>query len=112
RDGGEGRADPRPRYRDDRAAGRGDEGNGQRVQRGRARAALGDVEARPQKARGHLVLPVPLDPGIETLVADEGRLRQLLHNLLTNATEALEGRRGGEIAVRTLLSGPSGGRAG
>jgi nitrogen fixation/metabolism regulation signal transduction histidine kinase len=42
-----------------------------------------------------------LDPAASTLVADQGRLRQLLHNLLTNAVEALEGRPGGDILVST-----------
>jgi len=31
-------------------------------------------------------------------------LRQLLHNLLTNAVEALEGQAGGEVAVTTRLA--------
>ena len=36
--------------------------------------------------------------------ADRGRLRQLLHNLLTNAVEALEGQPGGAITVATRLA--------
>jgi nitrogen fixation/metabolism regulation signal transduction histidine kinase len=51
---------------------------------------------------------VALDPGIEAVVADHGRLRQLLHNLLTNASEALEGRRGGQITVGTRLASRDG----
>jgi signal transduction histidine kinase len=46
-------------------------------------------------------LQVELDPGIDALVADPGRLRQLLNNLLTNAVEALEGQKDGSIAVST-----------
>ena len=105
----EGRAAARPRHRDHRAAGRGDEGDGQRLQRVRARAALRDGRGRPQPAgdRGHRPLPRagrgarrdargaarrPRSPGWS---ADRGRLRQLLHNLLTNAVEALEGKPGG-----------------
>ena len=59
---------------------------------------------RAQDTRRRVRLTVTLDPGIATVIADQGRLRQLLHNLLTNATEALEGRRGGEIVVRTRLA--------
>jgi nitrogen fixation/metabolism regulation signal transduction histidine kinase len=63
---------------------------------------------RAQDTRHRVRLTVTLDPGIDTVVADQGRLRQLLHNLLTNATEALEGRRGGEILVRTRLASRGG----
>jgi PAS domain S-box-containing protein len=59
---------------------------------------------RAQDTRRRVHLTVELDPGIGTVIADQGRLRQLLHNLLTNATEALEGRRGGEVLVRTRLA--------
>ncbi|HTG77138.1 MAG TPA: ATP-binding protein [Steroidobacteraceae bacterium] len=59
---------------------------------------------RAQDTRRRVRLTVTLDPGIATVIADQGRLRQLLHNLLTNATEALEGRRGGEIVVSTRLA--------
>ena len=55
----EGRAAARPRHPHHRAAGRGDEGDGQRVQRVRARAALRDGRRRPQPAghRGRRPLP-------------------------------------------------------
>jgi signal transduction histidine kinase len=46
-------------------------------------------------------LKVELDAGIDTVVADPGRLRQLLNNLLTNAVEALEGQADGSIEVST-----------
>ena len=49
-------------------------------------------------------LKVSLDPGLTSVVADQGRLRQLLHNLLINAVEALEGHPDGEIAVTTRLA--------
>jgi signal transduction histidine kinase len=46
-------------------------------------------------------LKVELDPAIDSVVADAGRLRQLLNNLLTNAVEALEGQGQGSISVTT-----------
>jgi nitrogen fixation/metabolism regulation signal transduction histidine kinase len=48
-------------------------------------------------------LRVHLDPALTTVVADAGRVRQLLHNLVTNAVEALEGHAGGEVDVTTRL---------
>jgi signal transduction histidine kinase len=59
---------------------------------------------RAQVAGRGVRLGVTLDPGLSEMVADQGRLRQLLHNLLTNAVEALEGRDGGEILVTTRLA--------
>lgn len=44
---------------------------------------------------------VDLDPTVGRLVADPGRLRQLLHNLLTNAVEAIDAEPGGKIRVST-----------
>jgi len=49
-------------------------------------------------------LNVSLAPGLTSVVADQGRLRQLLHNLLINAVEALEGQPDGEITVTTRLA--------
>ena len=51
-------------------------------------------------------LKVTLDPALTTVVADQGRLRQLLHNLLTNSVEALEGQPDGEITVATRRAIP------
>jgi nitrogen fixation/metabolism regulation signal transduction histidine kinase len=56
---------------------------------------------RAQGAIGGVRLKVDLDSGLESVVADPGRLRQLLNNLLTNAVEALEGRADGSIVVST-----------
>jgi signal transduction histidine kinase len=58
---------------------------------------------RAQVAGRGVHLGVTLDPALAEMVADQGRLRQLLHNLLTNAVEALEGRDGGEILVTTRV---------
>ena len=56
---------------------------------------------RAQGAIRGVRLKVELDPTIESVLADPGRLRQLLNNLLTNAVEALEGQADGAIAVST-----------
>jgi nitrogen fixation/metabolism regulation signal transduction histidine kinase len=65
---------------------------------------------RAQVAGRGVRLEVQLDPSLGTVVADQGRLRQLLHNLLTNAVEALEGHPDGSIRVSTHLA--DGGGAG
>ncbi len=46
---------------------------------------------------------VELDPAIERIEADRGRVRQVLNNLLTNALEALEGVRPASIRLQTRL---------
>jgi len=56
---------------------------------------------RAQVAGRGVTLDLRLDPALAGVVADRGRLRQLLHNLLTNSVEALEGRRGGRISIGT-----------
>jgi nitrogen fixation/metabolism regulation signal transduction histidine kinase len=59
---------------------------------------------RAQEDRRRAKLVVSVDPALGSIVADQGRLRQLLHNLLTNAVEALEGRANGEIVLATHLA--------
>jgi nitrogen fixation/metabolism regulation signal transduction histidine kinase len=59
---------------------------------------------RAQIAGRGVTLDVRLEPHVTSLVADRGRLRQLLHNLLTNAVEALEGHAEGAITVATRLA--------
>jgi len=44
-----------------------------------------------------------LDPALTEIEADPGRLRQIIHNLLANAIEALEGAPDPEIRVETRL---------
>jgi nitrogen fixation/metabolism regulation signal transduction histidine kinase len=52
---------------------------------------------RAQESDIHIAMHV--DPTMSNLEADAGRIRQILHNLLRNAAEALEGRESGEIEV-------------
>jgi nitrogen fixation/metabolism regulation signal transduction histidine kinase len=59
---------------------------------------------RAQEGRRRVRLTVKEDPAVATIVADQGRLRQLLHNLLTNAIEALEGQASGEVLLATRLA--------
>jgi nitrogen fixation/metabolism regulation signal transduction histidine kinase len=59
---------------------------------------------RAQVAGRGVALEVRLEPAVKSIVADRGRLRQLLHNLLTNSVEALEGQPDGAISVATRLA--------
>jgi PAS domain S-box-containing protein len=53
---------------------------------------------------GRTVRPkLKLDPALTEIEADRGRLRQIVHNLLANAIEALEGARDPEIRIETRL---------
>ena len=63
---------------------------------------------RPQEGQPHLT--VTLDDEVTGIDADAGRLRQLLHNLIRNALEALEGQPDGAIEVSTRLLPDAGGR--
>ena len=47
----------------------------------------------------NVTISMHVDPTMPQLEADAGRIRQILHNLLRNATEALETRNDGEIHV-------------
>jgi len=59
---------------------------------------------RAQLTGRGVTLEVHLEPAVTSLVADRGRLRQLLHNLITNAVEVLEGHPDGAITVATRLA--------
>jgi nitrogen fixation/metabolism regulation signal transduction histidine kinase len=54
---------------------------------------------RAQDAQRHLQLK--LEPGMPEIEADRGRLRQIVHNLLTNAFEALESTAHPEVRIST-----------
>jgi len=59
---------------------------------------------RAQDPQRRVRLSVGLDPALGNVLADAGRLRQLLHNLLKNSIEALESQEAGaEIQVTTQL---------
>jgi nitrogen fixation/metabolism regulation signal transduction histidine kinase len=51
-----------------------------------------------------------LDPSIGTIEADRGRLRQIIHNLLANSIEALEGSADPHIHIETRSIDRGGGR--
>jgi nitrogen fixation/metabolism regulation signal transduction histidine kinase len=56
-----------------------------------------------------LSLHTALDPALPDIEADRDRVRQVLHNLLTNSIEAHEGHPQGEIHIHTaLLMRPAG----
>jgi nitrogen fixation/metabolism regulation signal transduction histidine kinase len=63
---------------------------------------------RPQA--GQPQVRVALDPEVTVVSADAGRVRQVLHNLVRNAQEALEGREGGVIDIGTHLCTAPGGQ--
>ena len=52
-----------------------------------------------QQGASNLSFDLDLCPGPDGLTADSGRLRQMLHNLIRNAIEALEGSSNGVIEV-------------
>ncbi len=54
-------------------------------------------------------LQVDLDARLPAIEADPGRMRQLLHNLLKNAVEALAGQARGSVVVRTRERHTAGG---
>jgi PAS domain S-box-containing protein len=56
---------------------------------------------RSQDPRTHIRLD--LDPHIEAIEADRGRVRQILNNLVTNALEALEGTAAPLLEITTRL---------
>jgi nitrogen fixation/metabolism regulation signal transduction histidine kinase len=61
---------------------------------------------RAQGAQGRPKLQ--LDPALTEIEADHGRLRQIIHNLLANALEALEGVQNPEIRIETRLTEKNG----
>jgi nitrogen fixation/metabolism regulation signal transduction histidine kinase len=56
---------------------------------------------RSQESGAEVLLE--LDPRLDAIEADRGRVRQILNNLITNAKEALESTAGGRVQVATKL---------
>ena len=109
-DDGRGRADPRSRHVHHRAAGRGHEGDGERVQRIRARAGheghafplnalVTEVADLHRVQESGVKIDVELDPRIENVEADRGRVRQILNNLIVNGAEAVENAPDGHVVA-------------
>ena len=53
------------------------------------------------RTRDAVNVKLNLDAALPEVRADSGRVRQILHNLLKNAHEALEGRKGGRVWIST-----------
>jgi nitrogen fixation/metabolism regulation signal transduction histidine kinase len=60
-----------------------------RAERGVKSADLIPLRAADSQHAGTVTLKLELDPSLPSITADPGRLRQLLHNLLLNARDAL-----------------------
>ncbi|MGH8280436.1 MAG: ATP-binding protein [Gammaproteobacteria bacterium] len=50
---------------------------------------------------GGMTIELKLDESLPPIRADAGRMRQMLHNLIRNAEEALEKRKGGRLKITT-----------
>jgi len=66
-------------------------------------ALVSEVAELYRERPGGARVRVLLDTALPHLEADSNRVRQMLHNLIKNAQEALEGRKDGEVVVTTRL---------
>jgi nitrogen fixation/metabolism regulation signal transduction histidine kinase len=67
-------------------------------------AEVAELYRAGSREAGRIARPkLTLDPALTEIEADPGRLRQIIHNLLANAIEALEGAQDPEIRVETRL---------
>jgi nitrogen fixation/metabolism regulation signal transduction histidine kinase len=66
-------------------------------------ALVSEVAELYRERPGGARVRVQLDTALPHLEADSNRVRQMLHNLIKNAQEALEGRKDGEVMVTTRL---------
>lgn len=64
-------------------------------------ALVGEVAELYRVRESGVVIQLQFDEALPPVYADAGRMRQMLHNLLKNAQEALEGRKGGRVKITT-----------
>jgi len=64
-------------------------------------ALVREVADLYRSREAELDVQLDLDKALPPVRADSGRVRQILHNLLKNAHEALEGRQGGRVWIST-----------
>ncbi len=64
-------------------------------------ALVGEVAELYRVRESGVVIQLQFDETLPPVYADAGRMRQMLHNLLKNAQEALEGRKGGRVKITT-----------
>jgi two-component system, NtrC family, nitrogen regulation sensor histidine kinase NtrY len=64
-------------------------------------ALIGEVVELYRVREAGMVIQLKLDEALPLVYADAGRMRQMLHNLLKNAQEALEGRTDGWVKITT-----------
>jgi PAS domain S-box-containing protein len=73
-------------------------------------ALVSEVAELYREREGAARIRVQLDAALPQIEADSNRIRQMLHNLIKNAQEALEGRSDGLVQVTTrLVRAPQGG---
>jgi nitrogen fixation/metabolism regulation signal transduction histidine kinase len=63
----------------------------------------GEVLDLYRAEEGHVDIQSRFEPGLEPILGDQARIRQVLNNLLTNAIEALEGVSNARIELQTGL---------
>ncbi|MGB9428564.1 MAG: ATP-binding protein [Gammaproteobacteria bacterium] len=64
-------------------------------------ALIGEVTELYRVRESGMSIQLVLDDKLPPVRADSGRVRQMLHNLLKNSQEALEGRKGGRVKITT-----------